>query len=245
MLGEVWHTNMIELYCAKNHGTCTLIRRLSPPFMFSRLGKSISQIFQKPPPAKPETSSAKPTEWNLELLRALEWKRFELVCAEYFRQLGKHAETPECGADGGVDVKIYSSSGNTVERVIQCKAWSHKVGVKEVRELFGVMIHQSAPKGIFMTTSRFSDDAIAFAQGQGDRLFLIDGQKFISMITALPEGKRKHLLNFATEGDYTTPTCASCGTKMVWREKGAFWGCKNYPRCKSRLRVKKAAIAAN
>lgn len=186
-----------------------------------------------------ETPAPKPSEWSLELLRTLEWKRFEDVCAEYFRQLGKLAKTTQFGADGGVDVRIYSSKAHSIEHVIQCKAWSHRVGVKEIRELFGVMTHQEAPKGIFMTTSVFSGDAVAFAKKQRSRLFLIDGPKFISMIGSLPEAKRKHLLSFATEGDYTTPTCASCGIKMVWREKGEFWGCKNYPRCKSTLRVKR------
>jgi restriction system protein len=185
----------------------------------------------------------KPTEWSLDLLRSLEWKRFEQVCAEFFRQLGKLVEVSRRGADGGVDVKVYSNKNQSLEHVIQCKAWSYRVGVKEVRELFGVMVHQAAPKAIFMTTSSFSDDALAFAGEQSNKLFLIDGQKFISMIGGLPESKRQELLDFATEGDYMTPTCASCGVKMVWREKGEFWGCKNYPKCKSKLRVKNTEIS--
>ena len=182
---------------------------------------------------------SRPAGWSLDLLRSLEWKRFEQVCAEFFRQLGKVVEATHRGADGGVDVKLYSNKNQPLEHVIQCKAWSHRVGVKEVRELFGVMVHLAAPKAIFMTTSSFSDDAVAFASEQGNKLFLIDGQKFISMIGGLPESKRQELLDFATEGDYMTPTCASCGLKMVWRGKGGFWGCKNYPRCKSTLRVKR------
>ena len=113
------------------------------------------------------------------------------------------------------------------------------VGVKEIRELFGVMAHESAGKGIFMTTSTFTDDAKKFATAHSDKLFLIDGKKFISMIGNLPREKKTKLLAFATEGDYTTPTCASCGIKMVERSssKGKFWGCSNYPKCKSTLRV--------
>lgn len=175
--------------------------------------------------------------WSLELLRQLEWKRFELVCAEYFRLLGKVPEVLKKGADGGIDVRVFSANKSGIECAIQCKAWSSLVGVKEVRELFGVMAHESAPKGIFMTTSAFTKDAITFASEHSQKIFLIDGAKFISMIKVLPEAKQKQLLDFATEGDYTTPTCASCGIKMVWREKG-FWGCRNYPRCNSTLRIK-------
>jgi restriction system protein len=115
------------------------------------------------------------------------------------------------------------------------------VRISGATSLFGVMAHESAGKGIFMSTSWFSDDAKQFAADHDhkDKLFLIDGEKFLSMILNLPEEKLKALLNFATEGDYTTPSCASCGTKMIRRtgKGGGFWGCKNYPRCHSTLKV--------
>ena len=114
------------------------------------------------------------------------------------------------------------------------------IGVKPIRELFGVMAHESAGKGIFMATSRFSEDAIKFAAEHSNKLFLVDGEKFLLMLLKLPEDKQQKLLAYVTEGDYTTPTCASCGIKMVWRSKGNFWGCSNYPRCKSTLRVAQA-----
>jgi len=90
-----------------------------------------------------------------------------------------------------------------------------------------------------MATSTFSDDAQQFAKAHNDKLFLIDGAKFVSLLSALPRDKRKQLLEFATEGDYTTPSCASCGIKMVRRsgKAGEFWGCQNYPRCKSTLKM--------
>lgn len=178
-----------------------------------------------------------PTSWSLELLRTLEWHRFESLSAEYFRILGKRVETIHHGADGGVDARIYAHDSNVLEYAVQCKAWSDIVGVKPIRELFGVMAHESAGKGIFLTTSTFSNEAKEFAAGHNDKLFLIDGQRFISMIEMLPDEKKAKLLAFATEGDYTTPTCASCGIKMVWQTKGNFWGCQNYPKCKSILRV--------
>lgn len=181
-----------------------------------------------------------PTEWSIELLRKLEWKRFEMLCAEYFRILGKRVETVNHGADGGIDARIYAKSSNELEYAIQCKAWGNMIGVKPIRELFGVMAHESAGKGIFMATSRFSEDAIKFSAEHSNKLFLVDGEKFLSMLLKLPEDKQQKLLAYITEGDYTTPTCASCGIKMVWRSKGNFWGCSNYPRCKSTLRVAQA-----
>ncbi len=183
-----------------------------------------------------DTKSRSP-EWSVELLKSLEWKRFEMLAAEYFLILGKRVETFSHGADGGIDARIYAHNSNILEYAIQCKAWRGMVGVKEIRELFGVMAHESARKGIFMATGIFSDDAKKFAADHSNKLFLIDGQKFVSMIGNLPEEKKTKLLAFALEGDFTTPTCATCGIKMVWRSKGNFWGCSNFPRCKSTLNV--------
>ncbi len=186
---------------------------------------------------KPHPLEVKSTEWSIELLRKLEWHRFETLCAEYFRLLGKRVETITHGADGGIDARIYANGSQVLEYAVQCKAWKDSVGIKPVRELFGVMAHESAGKGIFMTTSTFTDDATKFATEHNDKVFLVNGQRFLKMIGMLPEEKRARLLAFATEGDYTTPTCASCGIKMVWHPKGDFWGCQNYPRCKNTLNV--------
>lgn len=186
---------------------------------------------------KVESKKYEATAWSIELLRMLEWHRFESLAAEYFRILGKRVETIHHGADGGIDARIFARDSDVLEYAVQCKAWTGIVGVKPVRELFGVMAHESAGKGIFLTTSTFSDEARQFASEHSDKLFLIDGPRFIAMIEMLSDEKKAKLLAFATEGDYTTPTCASCGIKMVWRTSGNFWGCRNYPRCRSTLRV--------
>lgn len=177
--------------------------------------------------------------WSKELLRALEWKRFELLAAEYFRVLGKKVETIKKGADGGIDARIYKKQSSELEFAIQCKAWRTQVGVKEVRELFGVMAHESAGKGLFITTSTFSLEAIRFANDHSEKLFLIDGDQFYKLLLKLPETSREKLLKFATDGDYTTPTCASCGIKLIKRHSktGYFWGCSNYPQCRVTMKI--------
>lgn len=215
----------------------TSFNKLQPAELFI---KSSTTDFGESSAKAASANKTQHIEWSIELLRELEWNRFEKLTAEYFRIRGKRVETVSYGADGGVDVRIYDHGSSVPECVIQCKAWNSMVGIKPVRELFGVMAHETAGKGIFMTTSTFSEDAKQFATEHSDKLFLIDGQKFISMILKLPEEKKAKLLAFATEGNYTTPTCASCGIKMVWRAKGGFWGCKNYPKCKTTLRVANA-----
>ena len=71
------------------------------------------------------------TEWSFDLLRRLEWKRFEMLCAEYFRMLGKRVETVAQGADGGIDARIYKNNSGVMEFAIQCKAWNNIIGVKQ------------------------------------------------------------------------------------------------------------------
>lgn len=177
--------------------------------------------------------------WSLEALRVLEWKRFELLCAKYYEAVGFNSQTIRCGADGGIDIKLFKVDPNKPLAVVQCKAWNaYSVGVKEIRELLGVMAHEKVGRGIFITTATYTKDALEF--GAANPIYLLDGMGFVGKIKELPKERQDALLKFAFEGDFRTPTCASCGTKMVRREskRGVFWGCVNYPKCKSTLPIK-------
>lgn len=179
--------------------------------------------------------------WSVEALRELEWKRFELLCAKYYEARGLRSETIQAGADGGIDVKLFAADRSVPLAIVQCKAWStYPVGVKEVRELLGVMAHEKIEGGIFITTSIYTKDAWLFAAAHP--IELLDGAAFVKKIQALSDDAQKALLDFAFAGDYSTPTCASCGIKMVRRNsrRGPLWGCLNYPRCKSTFAIKAA-----
>ena len=183
----------------------------------------------------------KPTEWSLELIRDIEWKRFEDLCQKFYEAKGIRSETTPLGADGGVDIRLYQDDNGKATTIVQCKSWGERfVGVKLVRELLGVMTHEKIAKGFFMTSSRFSDDAKEFAQGNS--ITLIDGPMLLMMIKRLPAESQTGLLRFATEGDYMTPTCPSCGIKMKRipgkETRPDFWGCSNYPRCRQKLGIR-------
>lgn len=183
-----------------------------------------------------------PATWSMELLRRIEWKRFEELVAAYFREKTFRTEAIRAGADGGVDVKLFVPGKDTPFAIVQCKAWNtYLVGVNPVRELLGVMAHQKVAKGIFVAMGNYTREAEAFAKE--NPLNLITGDMLFKGILALPEAGQMRLLAVATEGDYTTPTCASCGIKMVRRPgpRGGFWGCRNYPRCKQTFNTKTEA----
>ncbi len=188
------------------------------------------------------------TEWSLAVLTRLEWKRFETVCTEYLKLIGHNAKETRIGADGGVDIVVHKDGQEKPVAIVQCKAWNaYKVGVKPMRELFGLMAAERVTTGMFITSGDFTSEAIEFAQGK--RLRLINGDKLLNGIKKLSDEKQSQLLDIALEGDYTTPTCPRCGVKMKLRaaKKGAnsgnkFWGCVNYPKCRSTLVYKDAGL---
>jgi restriction system protein len=181
---------------------------------------------------------AKPTEWSINLLRDLEWKRFEDVCQKFYALKGIKSETTPLGPDGGIDIRLYQDDTGKPTSIVQCKAWGERnVGIKPVRELLGVMAHEKIEKAFFMASGNFTEEAKAFAQS--NRITLINGEMLVAMIKRLAETEQQALLTFATEGDFRTPTCPSCGIKMrrVGGTNGRpdFWGCENYPRCRQKL----------
>jgi restriction system protein len=176
------------------------------------------------------------------LLAVLEWKRFEDVCAGLFERLGFATKSATCGADGGVDIQLYRPPSDQPVAIVQCKAWTKYVGVNLIRELRGVMSSERVPEGIFATTSTYSDDATAFAKA--NQIDLMNGDTVLKTILKLTQKQQASLLQLATAGDYTTPTCPSCGVKMKVK-KGKisgkpFWGCANFPDCKTKLYMPRA-----
>lgn len=180
-----------------------------------------------------------------DLLKALDWKRFELVCAGYFEELGFRAETVSGGPDGGVDVHLFKKDSRHPAIIVQCKAWrTGAVGVAIVRELLGVMTAAGVKEGVIATTSTFTTEAKSFAMGK--EIHLVEGEDLVRKLRDLAPERQRSLIEFATEGDFWTPTCPSCGigTRMVMRTSGKdgtrFWGCEKFPVCRSTMQVSKS-----
>ena len=187
---------------------------------------------------------AKPTTWSSEVFDVIEWRRFEAVVEALFKQAGFETKTQSHGADQGVDVWLYSKSqpGAAIS-IVQCKHWHGKqVGVDKIRELRGVMAAHNVGRGQFATTSTFTPDAIAFARTNA--INLLDVSALLALIKKRTAEEQAHLLDVALEGDYSRPTCVNCGDKMTERtpKRGGamFWGCLNYPRCKTTMPMRGA-----
>lgn len=195
-------------------------------------------VYAPPPPLAVVVSAPPPppavVDLTPELLRQLEWKRFELIVARILGSTDVRAECTRTGADGGIDVMLYRPGEDRPYCCVQCKAWDTKpVGVELVRALLGSMTAEKIGAGIFVTTSGFTDAALSFARAnQIETLSTVD---LTGRFARLPVELREVIIREVTTGDYTTPTCPSCDVKLVWREKGEFWGCRNFPRCRTHI----------
>lgn len=186
--------------------------------------------------ANPNVVPVRATSWSLDVFAAIEWRRFEAVCEALFGQAGFRTGSQSHAADGGVDIWLYSKHATGPAAVVQCKHWKNQpVGVKELREFFGVMASHKLTRGTYATTSTFTQDAQTFAKANG--INTMDGLRLLKQIETRTPEQQKHLLDVAFEGEYWRPTCASCGIKLMERQsgRGSFWGCTKYPKCKTKI----------
>lgn len=196
-------------------------------------GTGYDFLYSPPAPQKPQ-------QWDDTILKIIEWRRFEIVTKEFLNMAGFVASETKTGADGGVDILVHKKDNPESKGIVQCKSWNtYKVGIKVVRELFGIMAADRISMGMVITSGVFTSEAEEFAAG---KMKLVDGRGFLEHIRKLPAEKQQHLLDIALEGDYTTPTCPQCDVKLKLRESskgrnagGKFWGCVNYPRCRQTL----------
>ena len=171
-----------------------------------------------------------------EAIRLLGWEEFEELIEVHYRRLGFRVRREAgAGPDGGVDVRITKSGGETY--LVQCKQWrTRRVGVKVVRELFGVVAAEDATGGIVVTAGTFTREAVEFAERVA--VELIDGDRLQDMMRDLPAQRA----DGADRGDdkaLETTLCPRCGSDLVLRtaRRGAkqgskFYGCSSYPRCR-------------
>ncbi len=174
-------------------------------------------------------------QWTPELLKRLEWRRFEELCAAYFETLGFRADLVGAGADGDGAIALYAQGSKNAAIIVQCKPWTaYRVGIKPVKGLRGAMTSGNVGEGVLVTSGKFTQEARDFAVKE--KISLIDGNELVDKMAALVPEKALALLKFATEGDFLTPTCPSCAIKMISRKSTThgrrYWGCRNYPACK-------------
>jgi len=107
---------------------------------------------------------------------------FERIVVELLVKMGYGGSRVDAGkaigksGDGGIDGIIKEDKLGLDVVYIQAKRWeSNPVGRPDVMQFAGALQGQRANKGIFITTSRFTDDARGYVSQIGSKIVLVDG----------------------------------------------------------------------
>ena len=92
------------------------------------------------------------------------------------------AEVVGGGGDEGIDGIIKEDRLGLDSIYVQAKRWQNTVGRPEIQRFAGALQGQRARKGIFITTSSFSSDAVAYARSLQTTIVLIDGRRLAELM---------------------------------------------------------------
>lgn len=133
-------------------------------------------------------------EWNDKLLNIIlnmPPDAFERLTQLLLRESGfTQVEVTGKSGDGGIDGKgIYKIGGLISFNVMfQCKRWKNQVPSNEIRDFRGAL-QGRADRGLFVTTSTFSRDAIKEASRDGTTpIDLLNGQQLVDKLKELKLG---------------------------------------------------------
>ncbi len=108
---------------------------------------------------------------------------FERLIVELLLAMGYGGTSEEAGralgqsGDDGVDGVIDQDPLGVDQIFVQAKRYAegNNIGAGAIRDFYGALSLKKAHKGIFVTTSAFSQPAVDTARGLGSRIVLIDG----------------------------------------------------------------------
>ncbi len=86
------------------------------------------------------------------------------------------------GSDGGIDGIINEDSLGLDVVYLKAKRWENTVGRPEIQRFVGALHGKRAKKGVFLTTSGFTNEAIDYVKTIDPRVVLIDGPKLAQLM---------------------------------------------------------------
>ncbi|MDO8773152.1 MAG: restriction endonuclease [Burkholderiaceae bacterium] len=180
-------------------GVYVVLLMLDIDFLFKRTTATPSQAPAQTPAGVP-TVTTPVSSWGPAAFAAIEWHRFEALCEALFAQAGFETRTQSHGAGGGLNIWLHSRHSKGLMSIVQCKHWQGKpVGVKEMRKFYDVMRSHELQRGIYATTSTFTEDALQFAKNK--YINAMDGNKLLALIATRTPEQQQALLAVANEGD--------------------------------------------
>lgn len=113
---------------------------------------------------------------------------FENVVVQLLLKMGYGGSLKDAGkvigqsGDGGIDGIIKEDRLGLDVIYIQAKRWGNTVGRPGIQQFAGALQGNRARKGVFITTSNFSKEALDFAQGIDSKIILIDGNHLAELM---------------------------------------------------------------
>lgn len=113
---------------------------------------------------------------------------FERLVVELLVKMGYGGSRSDAGerigqsGDGGIDGIIKEDRLGLDTIYLQAKRWQGSVGRPEIQKFVGALQGQRARKGVFITTSSYTAEAIDYASRIDTRVVLIDGKLLASLM---------------------------------------------------------------
>lgn len=113
---------------------------------------------------------------------------FETVVVELLVKMGYGGSRQDAGqalgrsGDGGIDGMIKEDHLGLDAIYVQAKRWKNTVGRPDIQAFAGSLEGERARKGVFLTTSTFSKEAIDYVARIEKKIVLIDGQRLASLM---------------------------------------------------------------
>jgi len=113
---------------------------------------------------------------------------FEKLVVELLVKMGYGGSRIDAGeaigrtGDEGIDGIIKEDKLGLDIVYIQAKKWEAQVSRPEIQKFAGALQGQRARKGIFITTSTFSDNAIDYVSKIDNKIILLDGERLAQLM---------------------------------------------------------------
>lgn len=124
----------------------------------------------------------------LETVKAVSPAFFEKLVIDLLIKMGYGGSKKDAGqaigksGDEGIDGIIKEDRLGLDVIYIQAKRWDNVVGRPEIQKFAGALQGQRAKKGIFLTTSSFTKEALFFASNIDNKIILIDGETLTKLM---------------------------------------------------------------
>lgn len=124
----------------------------------------------------------------LDKIKASSPSFFEHLVVDLLLAMGYGGSRKEAGqvlgksGDGGIDGIINEDRLGLDVIYIQAKRWEGTVGRPEIQKFVGALQGKRARKGIFLTTSTFSQEAIDYSRVVDSKIILIDGETLAKLM---------------------------------------------------------------